>query len=53
LARYAVGEIPNVRVKLVVNEPTLCHPTEKQMSATERSVARSIAAARSSRRVSR
>ena len=28
----------SVRVKLVVNEPTLCRPTEKQMSATERSV---------------
>ena len=45
--------MPNVRVKLVVNEPTLCSPTEKQMSATERSVLRSSAAARSSRRVSR
>ena len=40
-------------MKLVVNEPTLCSPTEKQMSATERSVVRSSAAARSSRRVSR
>ena len=45
--------MPNVRVKLVVNEPTLCRPTAKQMSATERSVVRSSAAARSSRRVSR
>jgi hypothetical protein len=53
LARYAVGEIPNVRVNLVLNDPTLSHPTEQQMSPTERSVARSIAAARSSRRVSR
>src|SRR5260370_38471416 len=51
--RYAVGDIPKVRVKLVVNEPTLCRPTEKQMSATERSVLRSSAAARSKRRVSR
>ena len=42
-----------MRVKLVVNEPTLASPTEKQMSATLRSVARSSAAARSSRRVSR
>ena len=40
-------------MKLVVNEPTLCRPTEKQMSATERSVVRSSAAARSRRRVSR
>jgi hypothetical protein len=24
LARYAVGDTPNVRVKLVVNEPMLC-----------------------------
>ena len=30
--------MPNVRVKLVVKEPTLDSPTEKQMSATERSV---------------
>jgi hypothetical protein len=42
-----------VRVKLVVNEPTLLSPTEKHTSATERSVVRSSAAARSSRRVSR
>ena len=33
-----------MRVKLVVNEPTLCSPTEKQISATERSVVRSSAA---------
>src|SRR3954451_24377940 len=52
-ARYAVGETPYVFVKLVVNDPTLCSPTEKQISATERSVVRSSAAARSSRRVSR
>jgi hypothetical protein len=42
-----------VRVKLDVNEPTLASPTEKQMSATVRSVFRSSAAARSSLRVSR
>src|SRR2546423_13013212 len=42
-----------MRVKLVVNEPTLCRPTEKQMSATERSVVRNRAAARSRRRVRR
>jgi hypothetical protein len=53
VARYAVGDTAYVRVKLVVNEPTLCRPTEKQMSATERSVMRSSAAARSKRRVSR
>ena len=52
-ARYAVGERPNVRVKLVVNEPTLRSPTAKQMSRTARSVSRSSAAARSRRRVSR
>ena len=34
-ARYAVGDIPNARRKLVVNEPTLCSPTAMQMSATE------------------
>ena len=45
--------MPYVRVKLVVNEPTLWRPTEKQMSVTERSVLRSSAAARSRRRVSR
>jgi hypothetical protein len=44
---------PYVRVKLVVNEPTLRRPTAKQIDATERSVARSKDAARSSRRVSR
>ena len=42
-----------MRVKLVVNEPTLCRPTMKQMSMTWRSVWRSSDAARSSRRVSR
>jgi hypothetical protein len=52
-ARYAVGVTPYVRLKVVVNEPTLWRPTEKQMSATERSVFRSSAAARSIRRVSR
>jgi hypothetical protein len=31
-ARYAVGETPYVRVKLVV-KGRLCSPTEKQMSA--------------------
>jgi len=36
-ARYCVGVIPNMRPKLVVNEPTLCSPTVRQMSATERS----------------
>ena len=51
--RYAVGVMPYVRPKLVVNDPTLLRPTVKQMSATERSVLRSSAAARSSRRVSR
>ena len=52
-ARYARGETPWMRVKLVVNEPTLCHPTAMQMSATLWSVVRSSAAARSSRRVRR
>ncbi len=42
-----------MRWKLVVNEPTLRSPTDMQMSATERSLTRSSAAARSSRRVSR
>ena len=42
-----------MRVKLVVNDPTLHRPTEKQISATELSVLRSSAAARSSLRVSR
>jgi hypothetical protein len=51
--RYAVGDIPYVRVKLVVNDPTLCRPTEKQISATDRSVFLSSDAARSSRRVRR
>jgi hypothetical protein len=40
-------------VNEVVNEPMLVNPTETQMSATERSVLRSIAAARSSRLVNR
>jgi hypothetical protein len=31
-ARYAVGEIPYVRVKLDVNEPRLRRPTSKQRS---------------------
>jgi hypothetical protein len=51
--RYAVGDMPYVRVKLVVNEPTLCKPTAKQISATDRSVPRSNAAARSRRLVRR
>ncbi len=33
--RYRCGETPKVRVKLVVNEPTLWSPTAKQTSATE------------------
>ena len=45
--------MPYVRVKLVVNEPTLWRPTLKQISATVRSVVRRSAAARSRRRVSR
>ena len=45
--------MPNMRVKLVVNDPTLAHPTVWQISATRRSVIRSIAAARSNRLVSR
>jgi hypothetical protein len=53
LARYADGGTPYVRVKLVVNDPTLESPTSKQISATDRSVVSSSAAARSSRRVSR
>ena len=52
-ARNAVGDMPNVRPKLVVKDPTLDSPTVKQMSATERSVVRSSPAARSRRRVSR
>ena len=42
-----------MRLKLVVNEPTLVRPTSMQISATEWSVERSSAAARSSRRVIR
>ena len=45
--------MPWTRRKLVVNDPTLVSPTSKQISVTERSVLRSRAAARSSRRVSR
>jgi hypothetical protein len=52
-ARYAVGDMPYILRKLVVNEPTLLDPTAKQISATERSVVRSRAAARSSLRVRR
>ena len=37
-ARYSVGGLPKCRVKLDVNEPTLCSPTDMQMSATDRSV---------------
>jgi hypothetical protein len=48
-----VGGIPNIRRKLVVNDPTLLKPTMQQMSATVRSVVRSRLAARSRRRVSR
>jgi len=48
-----VGETPNARVKLVVKEPMLRRPTERQISATEWSVVRNSAAARSRRRVSR
>jgi len=52
-ARYAVGETPYVRVKVVVKEPTLRSPTVKHTSVTERSVVRNNAAARSRRLVSR
>ena len=45
--------MPYVRPKVVVNEPTLLSPTLKHTSATEWSVPRSSAAARSMRRVSR
>ena len=45
--------MPNARPKLVVKDPTLRSPTVRQMSATVRSVLRSSAAARSSRRVRR
>jgi hypothetical protein len=40
-------------VKLTVKDPTLSRPTEKKMLATERSVVRNMAAARSRRRVRR
>jgi len=53
LCRYAVGGMPYVRAKLVVNDPTLRRPMAKQMSATERSVVRSSAEARSNRRIIR
>jgi len=33
-SRYAIGDLPNVRVKLVVNDPTLRRPTSRQMSST-------------------
>ena len=36
-----MGVIPNMRRKLVVNDPTLLSPTMKQMSVTVRSVLRS------------
>ena len=52
-ARYAVGVFPNMRRKLVLNDPTLSSPTRRQMSVTVRSVDRKRAAARSSRRVRR
>ena len=42
-----------MRRKLVVNDPMLVSPTAVQMRATDQSVVRSRAAARSSRRVSR
>src|SRR4051794_36404586 len=42
-----------MRRKLVVKEPTLVSPTDRQISTTEWSVVRSSAAARSRRRVSR
>jgi len=40
-----VGDSPNAFPKLVVNDPTLVSPTVRQMSATDRSVVRSSAAA--------
>ena len=52
-ARYAFGDMSYSRVNDVVNEPTLVSPTDMQISATDRSVLRSRAAARSSRRVRR
>ena len=45
--------MPYTLAKLVVNDPTLCRPTITQISATDRSVWRSNAAARSRRRVCR
>src|SRR4051794_22345926 len=52
-ARYEPGLRPYTRRKLAVNDPRLDHPTAKQISVTLRSVVRSRAAARSSRRVNR
>src|SRR5262245_49163687 len=52
-ARYCVGETPKTRRKLVVNDPTLWSPTEKQIRATDQSVVRRRVAARSRRRVRR
>jgi hypothetical protein len=51
--RYAVGDIPYMRLKLVVNDPTLSRPTAMQMSATDESVIRNKVADRSKRRVSK
>ena len=48
-----MGACPNIRPKLVVNDPTLPNPTSEQILVTGQSVVRSSAAARSSRRVSR
>jgi hypothetical protein len=48
-----VGDFPNIRPKLVVNEPTPLKPTAKQILATDQSVVRNKAAARSRRRVIR
>src|SRR3954468_11692131 len=53
VARYRVGERPNIRPKLVVNDPMLVSPTDVHTRATDRSVVRNRAAARSRRRVSR
>lgn len=51
--RYCVGVMPNIRRKLVVNEPALLSPTARQMRITDQSVDRRSAAARSKRRVNR
>ena len=53
MARYAVGVWPKCVRKLVVNVAWLWVPTDRQMRATDQSVVRNNAAARSSRRVSR